>query len=368
MGLLALVAAQLGLLLSHHRKKRLSVHHHVLSSSNAWRASNTVAAIPAKIGPDLYNPTTRLLTVLELLQSRGRISGAELAERLEVDPRSVRRYVTMLQDIGIPISGERGRHGGYRLRPGFKLPPLMLTEDEALALTLGLITAHRLGVAGATQAFEGALAKVDRVLPPAVRDQLRAVQQTLTYDVPYPATPPSAGSVFAFSSGVHEKRRVHIRYHSENGRETERDVDPYGLVYRNARWYAVGWCHLRTDVRVFRLDRVLEARLLEATFTPPENFDVQAELTRSLAAAYSEWTVEAILETTLEEARKRISAIVGTVEPHADGVLLCSRVDTLDWAAHYLMGLPWNVKVISPPELAQALRKLRGKIDRVLAG
>ena len=171
----------------------------------------------------MYNPTTRLLTVLELLQSRGRISGAELAERLEVDPRSVRRYVTMLQDIGIPISGERGRHGGYRLRPGFKLPPLMLTEDEALALTLGLITAHRLGVAGATQAFEGALAKVDRVLPPAVRDQLRAVQQTLTYDVPYPATPPAAASVFAFSSGVHEKRRVHIHYHSENGRETERD-------------------------------------------------------------------------------------------------------------------------------------------------
>jgi predicted DNA-binding transcriptional regulator YafY len=315
----------------------------------------------------LYNPTTRLLTVLELLQSRGRISGAELAERLEVDPRSVRRYVTMLQDIGIPISGERGRHGGYRLRPGFKLPPLMLTEDEALALTLGLITAHRLGVAGATQAFEGALAKVDRVLPPAVRDQLRAVQQTLTYDVPYPATPPSAGSVFAFSSGVHEKRRVHIRYHSENGRETERDVDPYGLVYRNTRWYAVGWCHLRTDVRVFRLDRVLEAKLLDEPFIPPEDFDVQAELTRALASAYAEWTVEVVLETTLEEARKRISAIVGTLEEHPEGVLLRSQVDTLDWAAHYLMGLPWNVKVVSPHELAHALRKLRGKIDRVLA-
>jgi predicted DNA-binding transcriptional regulator YafY len=125
---------------------------------------------------------------------------------------------------------------------------------------------------------------------------------------------------------------------------------------------------LRTDVRVFRLDRVLQAELLEETFTAPEEFDVQAELTRSLAAAYSEWTVEVVLDTTLGEARKRISAIVGSLEPHPEGVLLRSRVDTLDWAAHYLLGLPWSVKVVSPPELHQALRRLRGRIDKVLAG
>jgi predicted DNA-binding transcriptional regulator YafY len=313
----------------------------------------------------LYNPTTRLLTVLELLQARGRISGAELAERLEVDQRSVRRYVTMLQDIGIPISGERGRHGGYRLRPGFKLPPLMFTEDEALAVTLGLVTAQRLGVAGGAPAFEGALAKVDRVLPPAVREQLRGVQESLTFDVPA-STPPAAASVLAFSAGVRDHRRVHIRYHSENGRQTERDVDPYGLVYRTTRWYAVGWCHLRTDVRVFRLDRVLQAQLLDDRFTPPDGFDVQAELVKSLASAWAEWTVEVILETSLEEARKRISPIVGTVEQATDGVLLRSKVDTLDWAAHYLMGLPWPVRVVSPSELRSALRRLRGRIDRTL--
>jgi predicted DNA-binding transcriptional regulator YafY len=304
--------------------------------------------------------------VLELLQARGRISGAELAERLEVDERSVRRYVTMLQDIGIPISGERGRHGGYRLRPGFKLPPLMFNEDEALAVTLGLMTAQRLGVAGAAPAFEGALAKVDRVLPPGVRDQVRAVQQALTFDVPSAATPPAASSVLAFSAGVRDRRRVHIQYHSENGRETERDVDPYGLVYRNTRWYAVGWCHLRTDIRVFRLDRVGRAELLEQTFEPPPGFDVQAELVKSLASAWSQWTVEAVLETTLEEARKRISPIVGTLEERRDGVLLRSEVDTLDWAAYYLVGLPWPVRVLNPPELRTALRRLRGKVERTL--
>jgi predicted DNA-binding transcriptional regulator YafY len=314
----------------------------------------------------LYNPTTRLLTVLELLQARGRISGAELAERLEVDERSVRRYVTMLQDIGIPITGERGRHGGYRLRPGFKLPPLMFNEDEALAVTLGLLTAQRLGVAGAAPAFEGALAKVDRVLPAGVRDQLRAVQEALTFDVPSAETPPAAATVLAFSAGVRDRRRVHIRYHSENGRETERDVDPYGLVFRSTRWYAVGWCHLRTDIRVFRLDRVRQADLLADTFEPPSGFDVQAELVRSLASAWSQWTVEVVLETSVEEARKRISPIVGTLAEHPDGVLLRSEVDTLDWAAHYLVGLPWPVRVVSPPALKTALRRLRGKVERTL--
>src|SRR5438270_3452450 len=130
--------------------------------------------------------------------------------------------MTMLQDLGIPISGERGRHGGYRLRPGFKLPPLMFTDDEALAVTLGLVTAHRLGIAGGAPAFEGAMAKVDRVLPPGVRDQLRAVQESLTFDVPS-STPPAAASVLAFSTAVRDHRRVHVRYHSDNGRETERD-------------------------------------------------------------------------------------------------------------------------------------------------
>src|SRR6266700_4528281 len=92
----------------------------------------------------MYFPTTRVLTVLELLQSHQRLSGPDIAERLEVNPRTVRRYITMLQDLGIPVEAERGRYGTYRLRPGFKLPPLMFTEEEALALTLGLLAARRL--------------------------------------------------------------------------------------------------------------------------------------------------------------------------------------------------------------------------------
>src|SRR5919206_1828063 len=106
----------------------------------------------------MYHPTTRLLAVLELLQSRQRVGGAELARRLEVDERTVRRYVTMLRDLGIPVEAERGRHGAYRLRPGYKLPPLMFTDEEALAVVLGLLAARRLGFGVATPAIEGALA------------------------------------------------------------------------------------------------------------------------------------------------------------------------------------------------------------------
>src|SRR5918992_645638 len=119
--------------------------------------------------PDLYNPTTRVLTVLELLQAHGRMSGPELARRLEIGERTVRNYIVMLQDLGVPVEAERGRYGAYRLRPGFKLPPLMFSEDEALGVTLGLLAARELGLAGEAPAIEGALAKLARVLPERVR-------------------------------------------------------------------------------------------------------------------------------------------------------------------------------------------------------
>src|SRR5437764_9842270 len=111
----------------------------------------------------MYFPTTRVLTVLELLQSHHQLSGPELAARLEVDVRTVRRYITMLQDLGIPVEAGRGRYGSYRLRPGFKLPPMMFTDDEALALTLGLLAVRQMGLASAAPAVEGGLAKIARV-------------------------------------------------------------------------------------------------------------------------------------------------------------------------------------------------------------
>ena len=148
-----------------------------------------------------YRPTSRVLTVLELLQSRRRITGAEIAERLEVSPRTARRYVETLRELGVPVRGERGRHGAYSLRPGFKLPPMMFTDDEALGLALGLLTARRLGLAGAAPTVEGALAKLERVMPVALGQKIRALEETIVPAVALPAAPPGWRSRHDASDG-----------------------------------------------------------------------------------------------------------------------------------------------------------------------
>jgi predicted DNA-binding transcriptional regulator YafY len=302
---------------------------------------------PYRRNATVYQPTTRVLTVLELLQAHGRLRGAELAARLEVDQRSVRRYITMLQDLGIPVVSERGRYGGYRLKPGYKLPPLMFTDDEALAVTLGLLAARRLGLAAAAPAVEGALAKLDRVLPEVVRDQVQAVQETVAFDVPPVASSPDAGTMSAFSVAARQCRRLRLLYQSLHG-TTERDVDPYGLVYRKGAWYAVGWCHLRSALRVFRLDRVQRVATLDETFELPDDFDARQYVQQSLASMPNTWAVEVLLETRLEEAERWVSPVLGTLEAVPEGVLLRCQIGSLERMAHYLAGLSWRLVVRHP--------------------
>lgn len=319
----------------------------------------------------MYFPTTRVLTILELLQTHARLSGPELAARLEVDTRTVRRYITMLQDLGIPVEAERGRYGSYRLRPGFKLPPLMFTGDEAMALTLGLLVARRLGLAAAAPAVEGAFAKIERVLPLALCEQMQAVQGSLEFDFPTSKSAPRTEIVMTFCAAAQQERRVLLRYTSWKGEETERALDPYGLVYRPGYWYAVGYCHLRHDLRVFRLDRVLSAELGKERFTRPADFDCVGYVTRSLANTPTTWMIEALLKTTLEEAQQEIPAVIASLEtaPEGqDGVLLRCSVGSLSWFAYYLAGLPWPLVVLNPPELREELRHLANRVMAMAEG
>lgn len=310
----------------------------------------------------MYHPTTRVLTVLELLQARGRLSGPEIAERLEVDLRTVRRYVTMLQDLGIPVEAERGRHGGYRLRPGYRLPPLVFNEEEALALMLGLLAARRLGMIAAATTVEGALAKLERALPPDVRERVSAVQETLTLDPPPGVAVPATTTVLAVGAAVQGNRRVWIRYLSSGTTETERLVDPYGLVHVIGRWYVPGYCHLRQDTRLFRLDRILAIDVLGDIFTPPSDFDPLAFVQASLAEAPGAWRIEAFLATSPEDAEQRVSPYGVSLEVHADGVIARFNVDSLDWAARYLVALGIPFVVLQPLELREALRQLAVRI------
>jgi predicted DNA-binding transcriptional regulator YafY len=312
----------------------------------------------------VYHPTTRVLTALELLQSRPRLSGPELAERLGVDQRTVRRYVTILHDLGIPVESERGRHGAYRLRPGFKLPPLMFTDDEALAITLGLLAARRLGLAVATPAVEGALAKVERVLPPAVRERVRAVQATLITDLAPARAVPTSETLVTLSAGAQQSRRVRLRYRAWDGDETEREIDPYGVVFVTGRWFTVGYCHLREDIRIFRLDRVQSAELRDQTFARPADFDPLAYLERTLPHSPGTWSIEVLLRTTLAEAKCRVPPATATLDETPDGVLFRCVVQDLDWIARLLVSLDVPFVVHHPPELRDEIRQF---VERTIA-
>jgi len=306
----------------------------------------------------MYRPTTRVLAVLELLQSRQRVGGAELAERLEVDGRTVRRYVTVLQDLGIPVESERGRYGAYRLRPGFKLPPLMFSDQEALAVVLGLLAARRLGLAVAGPAVEGALAKIERVLPATLRAQVQAVEGALTLDLPPSKSPPVGETVVVLSTAAQQGRQVWLRYRSRAPEaETQRVVDPYGMVFREGRWYAVGYCHLRADLRVFRLDRVLEATPRDETFIRPAGFDSLAHLLHALASMPGTWDVQVLLETTLAEAQGLVAPALATLEETPAGVVLRCSVQDLDWMVRFLAGLPCPFVVRAPAELRAAVQR-----------
>ncbi|HET9223132.1 MAG TPA: YafY family protein [Roseiflexaceae bacterium] len=308
----------------------------------------------------MYHPTTRVLTILELLQARGSLSGAELAERLEVDRRTVRRYIAMLQDLGIPIEATRGPYGGYRLRRGFKLPPLMLTDDEALAITLSLFAARRSGMAADMLTVESALAKIERVLPEELRARVQAVQSVVSFQSA-PAVPQPQGEIVStLSLAAYQQRRVELRYRSRH-EETTRRFDPYGLAYHWSRWYVVGWCHLRQDVRVFRLDRVVAVELGAETFSPPLGFDSFQYVLESLALAPWEWSAEVLLETSLEDAQRRIPSGSALVEQAEGGVLLRVHADDLEWLACMLLSLGCRFIVRQPPELREALRQVAVK-------
>jgi predicted DNA-binding transcriptional regulator YafY len=306
----------------------------------------------------MYNPTTRLLTILELLQAHPSLNGATLARRLEVEPRSVRRYIMMLQDMGIPIEAVHGPGGGYRLRPGFKLPPLLFSEEEATAIVLGLLGTAWLQVDHSTVAVEGALAKVLRVLPLRARERLNAVAANLVVSPNEQADRPDAALLLDLSEAIQLCRQVALSYRSHHDEVTHRTVDPYSLAGWWNRWYLVGYCHLRRGFRLFRLDRVQAARMLEESFARAEDFDVQAYMREHLGKATSRWQIDIEFHAPLYTVQQKIPASYGTFEETPDGVLFHTRHGDLADLARFLVTRNLPFVVHNPPELRQVLLEM----------
>ena len=314
----------------------------------------------------MYHPTTRVLAVLELLQTHGRISGADMARRLEVDARTLRRYIVTLEQLGIPITSERGRHGAYALIAGFKLPPMMFTDDEALALSLGLLAARGLGLAACAPAVASAQAKLERVLPAGLRQRVRAIDETVKLDLNRATAAPDTGALLALSAAAHAGQRVHLRYRAD-GRDSERDVDTYGLAWYAGCWYAVGYCHLRRALRTFRLDRIVQLAPLARHFVRPGQFDVLAHLRTSVAELPRRFAATVRLKTDVLTAQRHLSDTIGVFEQCEDGVLLHNQSDDLAWFARQLAGLPFDVEVVAPAHLREVLAAVAARVARMAA-
>ncbi len=308
----------------------------------------------------MYSPTTRLFTILELLQSYRQMSGSELARRLEVDGRTIRRYIVMLQDMGIPVEAERGPYGAYQLRRGYKLPPLMFTDAEAIALTLALLAVREFRFPVNVAAVEGALAKTERVMPENLLAQARALQEAITFSVMPPPALVQNDLVAALSSAVQQRQSVHLSYQSYSGDESARDFDPYGIVFLDNIWYTAGYCHLRQGLRTFRLDRVLDLETRDTTFERPADFDALAHVQQSLVSMSGANRVRILFKTTLDHARQFIAPTWGTLEV-TDGGVIFSPAAHIDWFAMLLLNFDFPVIILESDDLRAHMRALAAK-------
>lgn len=319
-------------------------------------------------------PIARVLTLLELLQSGGTRTVAELADRLDVDERTVRRYADHLIDLDVPVESVRGRYGGYRLAPGYRMPPLMLNDDEALAVLLGLFAGRRAGLTTATgTASETAAAKIRRVLPERLGRRLDAVLGSLTFTAPPgESTAPEAGVLLAIADAMRHHRPVSIRYTAADGRRSERTLHPYGLVAHSGRWYVTGADPAIGEERTFRLDRVTGTRTLAGVFEPPAGLDPAEQLLASLAAAPYRHEVSLRVQGTAEQIRTRLPAGIAIVEesPPAGGAdsdathwsRVELRVERLDWLPAVLASLDRPFVIERPDELRDLVEALAGRL------
>ncbi|WP_027672852.1 helix-turn-helix transcriptional regulator [Rheinheimera baltica] len=303
----------------------------------------------------MSGPTIRVLSLLELLQSHGRLSGTELASRLGVDKRTVRRYIQVLEGLGIPVTTEQGCDGGYMLVAGFKLPPMMFTNDETLALSLGLLAAKNLRLADTAAAISSIQAKLERVMPARLKSRARAIADTINIMLPEVAPDTPQQQLEPLLVAVEQQRSVAICYAAYQQPPVMRQVDPYGLLFRSGHWYVSGYCHLRMELRTFRLDRLQHINILETTFTRPENFNSAEHFRHSLNAMPGNLDVQVLLHTDKNTAAQAMGSTASMLKPQPEGLLLSTRTDSCHCLALWLSQLPFDFSVITPPELKQAL-------------
>lgn len=310
-------------------------------------------------------PTARVLALLEVLQSGGLHTVGDLAARLEVDERTVRRYVEHLRDLDVPVRAVRGRHGGYRLAAGFRMPPLLLTDDEAVAVLVGLVASRRSGAAATSMAAgESAAAKLRRVLPAAVADRVDALLETTGFTAPErPAAAAEARVLLLLAEAARDRRPVALTYTDREGRTGDRVLHPYGIVAHSRRWYVPGADPGAGQLRTLRLDRITAPALRSGTFEVPDGFDATAHVLGTVTRTPWRHAVSVLVDGTAAEVSARLPAGLATVDAVADGrVRVRIRAERLDWVPQVLAGLALPFAVEHPPQLRELVRELADRL------
>jgi len=321
----------------------------------------------------MTRPTSRVLALLEILQAGGTRTVADLAGRLGVDERTVRRYVDHLIDLDVPVRSVRGRYGGYRLAPGYKMPPLMLTDEEALAVLLGLVAGRRAGlVTTSVAAAESAAAKVRRVLPEVLGRRLDALLATADFTArALPVVTPETGVLLTLADAARQRFPVAITYTSWDGRPSERTVHPYGIVAHSGRWYVTGADSASGDVRTFRLDRIETAAVRPGTFAVPAEFDPAAWVLSALAGVPRRHEVSLRVRGTAEQVRSRFPAGIAAVHELPAGpapgqddgwVRVRLQAERLDWVPSALAALDRPFVIEYPDALRDQVRALARRL------
>ncbi|NUT49123.1 MAG: WYL domain-containing protein [Saccharothrix sp.] len=311
----------------------------------------------------MWETSARLLRLLSLLQTRRDWSGADLAERLEVTSRTVRRDIDRLRGLGYPVLATAGT-AGYRLGPGADLPPLLLDDDEAVAVAMGLRTAVGGSITGIEETSVRALAKLEQVLPSRLRHRINALTSVT---VPMTDAGPTAdpGTLTAVAAACRDSLRLRFDYRTHDGTAGVRTTEPHRLVHSGRRWYLVGWDIDRRDWRTYRVDRLVPRTPTGPRFTPrtPPDPDLGGYTSRAISTSAYRYRARFTLYVSAEVAAERIAPTTGALEPVDEhSCTLRAGSDSLDELAIHVTTKGFDFRVHEPPELVEHVKVLAARL------
>ena len=308
----------------------------------------------------------RLLRLLALLQARRDWPGPELAERLGVSPRTLRRDMDKLRSLGYPVDAVPGAAGGYRLGAGAALPPLLLDDEEAVAVAIGLRTAAGGTITGIEEASVRALAKLEQVLPSRLRHRVGALH-AVTLPLPGAGPPVDPAALTLIATAARDRLRIRFGYTSHDGTQGSRAAEPHHLVHTGRRWYLLAWDLAKDGWRTFRADRITSPLITGPRFTPrdPPGGDPAAYVSRSISSAPYRYQARILLHLPAQEAAQRLPPTVGHLQAYGENAcILLTGAESPDGLAIYVAILGAEFEILHPPELADHVLALAGRLTR----